>query len=79
MKQIKMFIQKRNFSFYLTMKIQFTDTNDVSDVNYVSDVNDVNDAYDPNDANDEMNWNVCSVTMADQSCNHKVHRQTAFL
>ena len=82
LKQIKMFTQKRNFSFYLTMKIQFTDTNDDNDAynaNDASDVSDVKDAYDPNDVNDETNWNVCSVTMADQSCNHKVHRQTAFL
>jgi len=48
MKRIKIIIQKRNFSFYLTMKIQFTDTYDD------------NDANDVNDVNDEMNWNVYS-------------------
>ena len=29
--KIELFIQKRNFSFYLTMKIQFTDTKDDND------------------------------------------------
>jgi len=43
MKWIEMFIQKRNFSFYLTMKIQFTDTYDDNDANYVNDAFDAND------------------------------------
>ncbi len=61
------------------MKIQFIETNDDNDVNYVNDGFDASDVIDVNDSNDETNWNVCSVTMAGQSCNHTVHRQTAFL